>query len=66
MLTLVSMIVSANKVATIADIRTVIIARDYDYRGRVSYIIIVSIRVFWVVAFLVDFLISLSSFYFDF
>ncbi len=46
MLTLVLIIVSANEVTVIADIRTVIVVHDYGYGGRVSYIVIVGIRVF--------------------
>ena len=45
MLTLALMIVLANEVVTIANIRTIIVIRDYDYRGRASYIVIVDTRV---------------------
>jgi len=46
MLILVLIIVLVNKVVTIADIKTIIIIYDYNYRGKASYIIVVGIRVF--------------------
>ena len=66
MLTLALMMVLANKVAAIADIRTIIVVRDYSYRGRASYIVVVDVRVCWVVASLVDLLVSPSPFCFNF
>ena len=47
--TLVLIIVLVNKVATIANIRTIIIIQDYSYSSRASYVVIADVRVFWVV-----------------
>ena len=46
MLTLVLIIVSVNKVAVIANIRTVIVTCDYGCKGRASCIVVADVRVF--------------------
>ncbi len=66
MLTPASMMVLANEVAAIADIGTIIVARDCGCGGRASCIVVADARVCWVAASLVDLPAGPSPFCFNF